>query len=902
MQRRRIGIGLGVFAAAAIVGFAAVRPPVPASLHREIETRLTDLLGGPVQIGELRLSLRWGVLVEGRDLTVWPSEGGPALHVSRATAKIRIFSHLTGQERIRSVRLERPLLHMTHHPDGSITPEAVSALFADSDEETPTEGDPSTGLLGPLDALEPFARNLLERLVVAESFEILGGRIEFVDLTAASPRTIAVAPVQARLTRSVFGKTKLALRGRLHDTGGDRGAFEWESSKGPEEPLTMAVTATGLELAAVLPWVGQPQLHTHLGNRVLSGELAFASPRPDHGRLEIDLIAHDLENELPSGSRSPLEADRVTLDGVIAIAPDHVGVEAARLSSNDLSLELDATIGRPLGPESFAELALAVRDATVVDLRHVISWLPEVRREEAEALLASVKAGRLRLLRTAGRATLHSWQAFLAGRTRTLPRDFVIDADLVDATVHVEGEDHLESLSGRMWWTDDRVEFQNFGARLNASPLPRLDLTIEGVSHLFASEPEAREISGNAPPLEGLRTLWLATHGESSETGSPASFQIDIDHLHHPMFYWPIADVLAGVEILAEGAHISVERGRWAGVPVSGDVYWDFEPREHVRARFAVAASLAPDSPEPREATDTWVQGRFRMGAFASEQWAHEDVQGGFAARGSTLELYEVDVALAPHGHVRASGHLDLGRPDAVPVGLRFDIENGDISSLATSMSLPSYLTTGAINANGSLTTNLRAESSSAADLTGRIAVDARNGSIGRAVPAALAVALAGNTVNPFAKRDEIHYDTLVTELNFEAGMLRTDALSLEGPDLRAFASGSVDIAREPHELEMEVVFFLFRPVDSLLGLIPLVDLLLLGPNDNLVATHYRLEGPASDPEATLLPFRSFTSGPGTVVFETLPSLVRRGIETLGALFEDETPEPLPGPAAGPET
>ncbi|MDP6242433.1 MAG: hypothetical protein QF462_03810, partial [Myxococcota bacterium] len=206
MQRRRIGIGLGVFAAAAIVGFAAVRPPVPASLHREIETRLTDLLGGPVQIGELRLSLRWGVLVEGRDLTVWPSEGGPALHVSRATAKIRIFSHLTGQERIRSVRLERPLLHMTHHPDGSITPEAVSALFADSDEETPTEGDPSTGLLGPLDALEPFARNLLERLVVAESFEILGGRIEFVDLTAASPRTIAVAPVQARLTRSVFGK------------------------------------------------------------------------------------------------------------------------------------------------------------------------------------------------------------------------------------------------------------------------------------------------------------------------------------------------------------------------------------------------------------------------------------------------------------------------------------------------------------------------------------------------------------------------------------------------------------------------------------------------------------------------------------------------------------------------
>ena len=73
---------------------------------------------------------------------------------------------------------------------------------------------------------------------------------------------------------------------------------------------------------------------------------------------------------------------------------------------------------------------------------------------------------------------------------------------------------------------------------------------------------------------------------------------------------------------------------------------------------------------------------------------------------------------------------------------------------------------------------------------------------------------------------------------------------------------------------------------------------LLLGPNDNLVAAHYELEGPVDDPDATLLPLRSFTSGPGTVVFETLPSLVRQGIGALGTLFERPKPEAPPGPAA----
>ena len=59
------------------------------------------------------------------------------------------------------------------------------------------------------------------------------------------------------------------------------------------------------------------------------------------------------------------------------------------------------------------------------------------------------------------------------------------------------------------------------------------------------------------------------------------------------------------------------------------------------------------------------------------------------------------------------------------------------VLALAASVGLPRHLTTGTLTADGALTTTLGAETSPAADLSGRIGLDARDGTIGRAVPAA---------------------------------------------------------------------------------------------------------------------------------------------------------------------
>ena len=73
----------------------------------------------------------------------------------------------------------------------------------------------------------------------------------------------------------------------------------------------------------------------------------------------------------------------------------------------------------------------------------------------------------------------------------------------------------------------------------------------------------------------------------------------------------------------------------------------------------------------------------------------------------------------------------------------------------------------------------------------------ARGGSLeadGASVPAVVVVALASAAVNPFASRESVRFDHFATRLEFENGVMSTDTLSLDGPDIRAFASGGVDV------------------------------------------------------------------------------------------------------------
>jgi hypothetical protein len=869
-----------VFAAAAAVGFAAARPLAPVRLRAEVEQRLSDLLGGEVRVGELRVSLGLGLRLEGKGVVAWPAPGGPALRVERVVAGLRVFSHLTGQHRLRLIRLEGAHLTVERSAAGQWTPPPAQGLAEASSSRREGEGAQSEWL-SPLIAAETLARALLERAVVADRFEIRDGAIE---LRVGDAHRLAFTGIQARLAERAFlGDTKLELRARIEGGDGPLGSFEWEGRRARGGDLRLAVAATDLELAATAPFLRRALPGAELSGR-LSGALAFSAPAPGTGHLEVDLVAHRLDSRAP-GHANRLQAERAEIGGVLAITPDQVRLEGGRLRSDDLALELDGTLARPLHASSLAEVSLALRDVRVREVRHLIAWLPEVRREEAEALLAPIESGHLTVLRTGGTATLSGWQGFLAGRTRRLPSHFVVDAQLADASLRVGRGDHLESLSGRIWWTGDRIEVRGARARYNQSPLPQLDLTLDGVSHLFASDPAARALVAGAKPLAGLRALWLALRGEPGGPRRPLpTATLEIDRLEHPMFVWPIADASVRLEPVDRGVRLEVPSGRLAGVPVRGEGHWLFEPREMVRVQLQASAPSGPRTVEP--VAEGWARGRLELGPVASERWRHEHASGHFLAVGGEFRVADAQVALTPHGLLRASGSLELSRADAVPFEFDFSIEGGDVPALAGVAGLPPTLATGRLAAAGSLAGVLDPNAPVTRSLSGQLEIEIADGVIRREIPAVVAIALASEVFNPFARREEARFDRIHTLLEVSNGRLSTDALELDGPDVRAFASGGVDIASAPHATDVQVALFLFRPVDAVLDKIPIVNLLLLGRNNNLVAAHFALTGPWKQPDARLVPLRSFASGPGSLVFETMPDLVRRGLRALDGRSE----------------
>ena len=124
---------------------------------------------------------------------------------------------------------------------------------------------------------------------------------------------------------------------------------------------------------------------------------------------------------------------------------------------------------------------------------------------------------------------------------------------------------------------------------------------------------------------------------------------------------------------------------------------------------------------------------------------------------------------------------------------------------------------------------------------------------------------------------------------------MRSDAFAMDGPDLRVFASGEIDLLDAPHEIEAEVGLFLFRQIDSVVEKIPILNLLLMGTSESLVAAYFELTGPWDDPQAKLIPLRSMASSPASLVLQSIPMIMVRGIQAIGALLApNETTKPVP--------
>jgi hypothetical protein len=870
-------LALAVAAVAAAVGLQVARTLSPERLRATCERELGRLTGHPVSIEDVRVELGAGIQVRGRGVELWPQPDGPALRLERVGMGLQPWALLLGRVRARRLIVEGGELRMVRERDGGFR-----APFRFLDNRPSSSPHPEEALR-PLVLLENTFRFLLDRPRLADQVIVRDSRIQLERV--GSGRLLSLALRDGELSHHrLRGEATLAVEGRLSDAEGPLVDLRWSGLRDRSGGLRVTSSFSGLDLASLqqrLPGLGPG---AGLSGRA-QGALALQSPEAGSGSLELEIAVDDVEVVPPPASGwEPVRTGHLEAGAVLDLQPDSIELKQARLTGGALHLEAGGVLERPLHEASAASLELTFRDIDIADLRALLDWLPDARAEDFASFVAPVTGGLMRTFTARGRATVADWRAFLAGQRPVVAMGIGAEAEFEDVLLEVGESDRIEGLGGRISWSPDRVEIREARATLNGEPLPELDLTFEGVSHLLEVDPQRRQLTAGAPPLPGVGPLWRALSGNEDAERTrpdPVEMDLDVEWLHHPVFLWPLEGLRIRMRAEPQGLHLELADGRWAGVPIRGDGDWRFEPRQVASLR------LRAETPEPGMATQPegrdWARGSLSLGPLRGPRWQQAGARGRFRATGRWIRLEPVQIDLEPGGRALASVALDLSEPERVPYQLSFEMADANVAAVLHQLFAGDEIVTGSLDAWGSFEGSLRPGTSSLADLTGLLELSARDGHIRRSLPPVVAIALASNSFNPFAEREIIRYRSATTLLRFADDRISTDELSIDGPDMRLIASGDVALLEETHPVDAQVALFLFRQIDRAVGTIPLMNVLLLGTNDSLLGAYFELDGPWARPESRLVPLRSLSSaGPASAVLEGVPSLLRRGLRALG--------------------
>jgi hypothetical protein len=885
---------VAIAAAAALAWWLLVREISPQYLQVELERRLSAALSTPVTIEKLTVSRENWIQLDARGVRAWPDEGGSGLEIPRVVGSIDLLSMLVGELRLRELHIDGAVLRV-----GATRSRPAETAVA-RDAATAPGRQPLRELLRPLIALEIAVRVLLESPRLASVVDLQDGHLEFdpVDPTRQVP--MELREVSSRLVHHRFsGESRLFLRGRLLEGERDLGVIELTGERSRSGRMRISLNLDSLALGISDTYVSDLGSDARIDGS-MSGEIVYETLEPGSGHLEVDIACENLRSVVPAVGVGPperAELPRVDVNASLVITPQSIAVHEGVIAAPRTALRMSGMVARPLQGASMADLSLEFDEVEVSQVRYLIGWLPEIQREEAEAIVAPLKSGRLVSLRASGGATLADWQNFLVGRTRTMPEDFRLGVEFADTVIWVGESDRIEELSGRVDWVGARVEVIGVTAVLNKTPLPSLDLAIDGFPNFLASDPAAREIVSGGEPLTGLGILWnrLQPTSEADSADVGTTVDLDLDYLDHPMFLWPIRDLEVAIKTEARGVRVEKVRGNWAGVPIEGKAEWLFLPDERIGVELS--ADRQSDRPSVSIPKDTWARGRFAVGRIEGERWRQSAARGDFEASADRVRIRNLVIDLEPSGVVDANGRLHLSEIDAVPFRLDFDLKSGDAVAIAKLFGLPPNHINGHVDLTGSFDGTLLPDTSIYAALQGLLNVSATDGLIRKKALRVASIPGESEALEDFDRSEVIRYRNLETILEFSNGRIHTEALSLDGPKIGVLASGGVELMTEDKKMDVRMALFLFRKLDRALGKIPILNQLLLGTDANLVAAYYQVTGPWAHPEVTpiLLPG---SAGPASVVLQGVPLFVQRGFQVLESLVRPELSEPDAPPPA----
>lgn len=867
--------------AGAALGLLVSARYAPDRLAAWTEELLAERLG-PVRVGSVHPTFAWGPAVEVRGLRTLPEASGAAL----AARSLRVGFDLRGLFRgdLRPARIELSGVRGTlvRGADGAIAPAAIGRLLA-GERRAEEPADP----FGPLGAL----RRLVATLPAIALEDAAIGWRDGAAPAGAPLADVAVHGLRATLRQgALLGGRSLVAGGRLVIAGADRGGFELDVELPAFGAPHAELALTRLDAALLTPWLARWE-SAREAELALAGQLgAHVTWRAEEERaerIELELIGLDLRAAArPDGAGDPQEVSLPSahFSGTLVLRARQVRLERAVAALGPLRFQANARVRLPFTDESRVDLS--VRGAP---LAHdtVRDWLLASGAPSLERAADALVAGQLGSwsLRCAG-TTRASWRAAIADPIGAWPGACRLELAVEELGVRLGDGPPLRALSGRLVYGHDRLELHEVRGRLGEDPLPTLDATVSGVAAVLAALAEG-ELPAPVPPLPGWYVLEDWARGDR-KPGAPARWQraeISASRIAHPALLRPVSGLRAVLRPAPFGWDAEISDGWWGTARISGRARKSGEPPGHI-VIDATARGDAGRPPRDPADPEAWLRAHFAVELTSLGPFRARGVSGRVRIEGDRGEITEGDAELVPRGRLVGEVDVGLAQRDHVPASGRLRLEGGSLPDLLADLHLDPSVMTGTVHLSGDVSARLVPRGNILRELTGPVTMKLRDGVIHERMNLLLAIAAASDTFNPFRSRDVLPYDEIDGLLALERGFVRGESLSLVGPAARLVANGRVDVVDAPYALEAVVGVYFFKTIDTVISKVPLVNRLLLGKDDNLLAAWFALTGPWADPSARLLPQTLFTSGPMGIVTEGVPGFVRSGVETLARLLD----------------
>lgn len=868
MRRVLIAAFLGaVFGAAILAGITVSSRLAPERLRAWIEARASAAFG-PVQIAQLRPVFDWGIGIELSGVCA-----APAGCAERVSILLSPRALLRGTPRARRIDVRGLDLHATQKSDGTWEPPLLGRAF-----ERARSGN----------AKGAAPADLRATLADLPALSIEDARVQ---IDRNDGTRIALHEAQLSLARDrLGGPPKLRSSGRLGDAVNDAGGFELIAaieSAGPEGDLAL----TDVDLAALARMAALPADLTGRASGVVTWRGA--------GALGVEFIFADLRIAAGGASNadaSAFETASARLAAQVQIDAKRVAVRSFAWNSDSLKLEGQGSALRPLGETSRISFEVHGEKLDLAVLRDLAQRLAP-KDVAFQRNLRALRKGRIESLSLTADAVSVAALRSRRSEPMRLAEDFSLETTLSGVELQPTGGGApIRELRGDFSIGSNRLRIVGARAQIGDRPLPELNLAVQGLRAL-AIALERGEPVPPVPPLPGIVALdrWISS---KRRPGSPPRWRridVDAEWIEHPVLLRALDQVEAVLEPANPGVHIREIDGFWGGVPFSGK--GTFLGGE--KSRIDVDVALALPRREARRRADARAWGRARvhydlekLGDFQAESF-----DGVAEGLGERLEVRGGTSRLRPRGDLRGDVDVDLSQPDRVPYHARITLENGSLSDLMNDLKMDGGAARGTTEVDGDVSGSLVLEHASVfQDMQGSGTLRLLDGEIKQRMNVLLAIAAASDTLNPFRSLETIPFERIEAKFGLEGGIASTDGFSLQGPSLRMVGTGRVDLVGPEHLFEAVLGIFYFRTLDRVIGVFPILNRMLLGPDENLISTYFALNGPWGKPDARLIPVKSLASGPASFVLEGFPAFVRGGLTLIERMFGPEAPPIAPDP------